>query len=222
MTISIVTALPGWGKTLKLAEFGYKANLAGKMVWHNFDMFDMPNPHLCRKYNDPLEPLTEARDSLILMSEVGILLSTQKMYKIPEDVWDEFKQHRKDGNNIMADAQSMSDVAYMFRNLIQYQYHIYSRIRLGKIRKKEGDKFDRYRINLSLVRVFNPQPKGMDYGRRYWTYNPKYFKHYDTAYKLERNKSMFDIAQSEIQSPYMDYADDNYAQYLLGRSTNTR
>lgn len=215
MTISIVTALPGWGKTLKLCEFGYKANLYGKTVWHNFDMYDMPNPHLCIKYNDPLEPLTHAKDSLILMSEVGILLNVQKMYKIPEDVWDEFKQHRKDGNNIIADAQSMSDVSWMFRSLIQYQYHIYSRMRLGKVKKKPDDKFDRYLFNLLLVRVFNPQPKGMDYGRRYWTYNPKYFKHYDTAYKLERNKSLYDLAQEQIESPYMDYVDDHYSGLLL-------
>lgn len=213
MTISIVTGLPGFGKTLKLAEFGYKANAAGKSVWHNFDMYDMPNPHLCVKYNDPLEPLTEARNSLILMSEVGILLSPQKMYKIPEETWDEFKQHRKDGNNIMADAQAMADVAYMFRNLIQYQYHIYSRMRFFK--KKKIDQFDRYAINLLMVRVFNPQPKGMDYGRRYWTYNPKYFQHYDTEYKLERNKSLFDQAQDLIESPFLDILEENYQKYLL-------
>lgn len=216
MTISIVTALPGWGKTLKLAEFGYKANLAGKTVWTNFDMFNMPNPDKVIKYNDPLEPLENAENSLILMSEVGILLSTQKMYKIPEEVWDNFKQHRKDGNNIIADAQSMSDVAYMFRNLIQYQYHIYSRTRMFKQRKKSPEEFDRYLINLLLVRVFNPQPKGMDYGRRYWTYNPKYFDHYDTAYKLERNKSLYDQGQDMILSPYMEDLEENYCNILKG------
>lgn len=215
MTISIVTALPGWGKTLKLTEFGYKANLEGKTVWTNFDMFDMPYPDKVIKYNDPLEPLTEATNSLILMSEVGILLDQRKMHKIPDDVWDNFKQHRKDGNNIIADAQAMVDVAYTFRNLIQYQYHIYSRLRMFKQRKKNSSDYDRYALNLLLVRVFNPQPKGMDYGRRYWTYNPKYFKHYDTAYKLERNKSLFDVGQEVIQSPYIEEIEQDYKRLIL-------
>jgi len=214
MTISLITGLPGFGKTNKLTEFGYKANAEGKTIWTNFDMYDMPNPDKVIKYNDPLEPLTEARNSLILMSEVGILLSTQKMYKIPEEIWDEFKQHRKDGNNIMADAQSISDVAYMFRNLIQYQYHIYSRMRFFKQKKKSDEEFDKYLFNLLLVRVFNPQPKGMDYGRRYWTYNPKYFDHYATEYKLERDLNLFDAGQQNIVSPYMDDLTDHYINLL--------
>lgn len=184
------------------------------MVWSNFKMHNLPRPELYRHYNDPLEPLTEARNSLILMSEVGILLSMQKMYKIPEQTWDEFKQHRKDGNNIIADAQSMSDVAWMFRNLIQYQYHIYSRYRLFKQRKRPDDVADRYLLNLLLVRVFNPQPKGMDYGRRYWTYNPRYFNYYDTNYKLEKNKTLYEIGQDIIQSPWSDYHEQRAYQLL--------
>lgn len=191
MTISIVTGLPGFGKTLKLTEFGYKANRAGKHVYANFRMQNLPNPHLYTHYNHPLEVLGQpnVKNSLILMSEVGILLDQLRMYEIPHDVWVELRQHRKDGNNIIADAQSMADVAYTFRKLIQFQYHIYSKYRL----------FGR---TYQLVRVTNPQPKGDDYGRRYWNQNPKYFRYYDTNYKLEKTASLFDQGQFNIKSEW--------------------
>lgn len=196
MTISIVTGLPGFGKTLKLCEFGYKAMMEGKHVYANFRMKNLPYPDLYHHFNDPLEVLGKVQNALILMSEVGILLDQLKMYEIPEDVWIELRQHRKDGVNIMADAQSMSDVAYPFRKLIQFQYHIYAKysFRLPFRRK----------FTFLLVRCFNPQPKGDDYGRRYWVHNPRYFDYFDTNYKLEETPSYFDIAQLEVKSPYAD------------------
>lgn len=205
MTISIVTGLPGFGKTLKLCEFGYRAMERGKHVYGNFPMWNLPYPHLFHRYNDPLEVLgnPDIKNATILMSEANILLSLRKMYKIPEHLWDEFRQHRKDGNNIIADAQDLSDLAWMFKNLIQFQYHIYTKI---KITKKKA---------FQLVRVRNPQPKGADYGRRYWVYNPKYFDFYDTNFKLEKNMSFFDTAQSLIQSPWSDYEQDQYKSLLV-------
>lgn len=201
MTISIVTGLPGFGKTLKLCEFGYKANKAGKHVYSNFKMKNLPNPELYTHYNDPLEVLGKVSNALILMSEVGILLDQLVMYEIPQDVWVELRQHRKDGVNIIADAQSMADVAYPFRKLIQYQYHIYAKYKL-------------FGVTFQLARVFNPQPKGDDYGRRYWVMNPKYFQYYDTHYKLEKTESLYDIGQKIIKSPWRDYEQLRYKEML--------
>jgi hypothetical protein len=185
-----------------LTEFGYRANKAGKHVLANFKMLNMPNPHLYTHYNDPLEVLGAPgiKNSLILMSEVGILLDQMRMYSVDPQVWIELRQHRKDGNNIISDAQSMSDVAYTFRNLIQFQYDIYSKYKVAG-------------VSLQLVKVSNPKTKE-HYGRRYWRHNPKYFQYYDTNYKLEKTPSLFDIAQTKILSPWNDYILDSYEENL--------
>lgn len=191
MTISIVTGLPGFGKTLKLTDFAIRAMRSGKPVFANFKMQNLGKmERLYTHYNDPLEVLGQVKNALILMSEVGILLDQMKMWEIPHETWIELRQHRKDGVNIIADAQSTSDVAYTFRKLIQFQYHIYGKYKLSK------------NVFLTKVRVFNPQPKGDDYGRRFWVNNVGLFKYYDTNYKLERNESLYDIGQRLIQSPY--------------------
>lgn len=209
MTISIVTGLPGFGKTLKLAEFGIRAMNEGREVYANFKMHNLPRPDLYTHYNDPLEVLGKVSNALILMSEVGILLDQMKMYEVPHETWVELRQHRKDGVNIVADAQSMSDVAYTFRKLIQYQYHIY-----GKYNLLKPKKWLPHGLTVQLVRVFNPQPKGDDYGRRYWMHNPKYFEYYDTNYKLEKTETPYEIAQRVIQSPYSDALYDRYGEIL--------
>lgn len=209
MTISIVTGLPGFGKTLKLTEFGVRAMNEGRPVYANFKMHNLPRPDLYHHYNDPLEVLGKVSNALILMSEVGILLDQMKMYEVPHDVWVELRQHRKDGVNIIADAQSMSDVAYTFRKLIQFQYHIY-----GKYKLMKPNRFFPAGITFQLVRVFNPQPKGGDYGRRYWVHNPKYFHYYDTNYKLEKTETPYEIAQRVIHSPYSSALYDRYGEVL--------
>lgn len=201
MTISIVTGLPGFGKTLKLCEFAFKAMMDGKHVYANFKMINLPYPERFTHFNEPLEVLGKVKNALILISEVGILLDQMRMYEIPHDTWIELRQHRKDGVNIIADAQSMSDVAYTFKKLIQYQYHIYSKYKL-------------FGVTFQLARVFNPQAKGDDYGRRYWLMNFKYFQYYDTNYKLEKNESLFDIGQRLIRSPYSNEMKMRYEKML--------
>lgn len=200
MTISIVTGLPGSGKTSKLCEFGVKAMNRGKKVYANFRMQNLPHPHLFNHYNDPLEVLGKVENALVLMSEVGILLDSFKIWELPHEVWDELRQHRKDGVNIIADAQSLDDCASRFRRLIQFQYHIYSKTNLGPLGTYQ------------LVKVTNPQPKGADYGRNYWRLNKKWFKYYDTNYKLEKTPSLYELSQSQIESPWSQY---EYEQYVL-------
>lgn len=209
MTISIVTGLPGFGKTLKLAEFGVKAMDAGKPVYANFRMHNLRRPELYTHFNDPLEVLGKVSNALILMSEVGILLDQMRMYQIDPLVWDELRQHRKDGVNIIADAQSMGDVSYMFRRLIQFQYHIYSKMKVFP-----STRLTPHGLTLQLVRVFNPQPKGADYGRRYWKHDTSYFQFYDTNYKLEKTESLYDQAQRVIEAPYAEGLYDRYGKIL--------
>lgn len=202
MTISIVTGLPGFGKTNKLCEFAVEAMAKGKNVAANFRMINLPHPERFTHYNDPLEVLGKVKNTLILMSEVGILLDQMKMWDLPMDVWEELRQHRKDGVNIICDAQNIGDAAYPFRKLIQFQYHIYAKYKLTN------------NVTIQKARVFNPQPKGDDYGRRFWLMKTKYWHYYDTNYKLEKTPSLFDIAQERIQSPYEDLAHNVYQNNL--------
>lgn len=172
----------------------------GRKVYSNFPLINLPRPELYVKYNDPLEVLGKTSDCLILMSEVGILLDTMTMYSLPKELWIEFRQHRKDGVDIVADAQSLSDVAYPFRKLIQFQYHIYS-------------KYTIFGKSFLLARCFNPQPKGDDYGRRYWYINPYYFNHYDTNYKLEETLTLSQQYSLNAKHPYDEHLLDVYSQY---------
>jgi hypothetical protein len=211
MAISIVTGLPGMGKTLKLTEFGVKAMNRGRRVYANFRMKNLPRPELYTHFNDPLEVLGKVSKGLILMSEVGILLDSYKVWELPHEVWDELRQHRKDGVDIICDAQSMNDTATKFRRLVQKQYHIYRKISLpcpvfGYVNEKGKRVF-----TFLAVHVRNPQPKGEYFGRDYWIHNPYYFHFYDTEYKLEKTPTLADIAQERIQSPWAEY---EYARYL--------
>lgn len=217
MTISLLTALGGFGKTLKLTEFGYYANLHGRPVYSNFRMKNLPNPNLYTHFNDPLEVLGKVKgnangSALILISEVGIVLPQHRMYEVDSSIWDELSQHRKDGVNIVADCQSWKQPSYLFKELIQFHYEIYSKIKLFEYGKKD-EKGYRKSVTFNLVKVRNPI-NGDFYGRRYWMHKPKYFKYYDTDYKLEKNPSLFDLGQNAIQSPWSDFLKGRQADLL--------
>lgn len=201
MTISLVTGLPGFGKTSYLTEKGVKANKLGRAVYANFRMTNMPNPDLYHHFNDPMEVLGKVKGNkngpaLILISEVGIVLNQLKMYEIPTQTWDELSQHRKDGVNILADCQAWKQPCYMFKELIQFHYNIYGKYKLGS-------------TTFRLVRVRNPIT-GEHYGRRYWMSKKWVFKHYDTNYKLEHTPSLYDIGQATISSPWDEFRKEHY------------
>jgi Zonular occludens toxin (Zot). len=186
-----------------LSNSGLKAMKNGRRVYANFRMKNLGSlERLYTHYNDPLEVLGKVKNALILMSEVGILLDQLNMWEVPYEVWVELRQHRKDGVNIIADAQDISDVAYTFRRLIQFQYHIYAKYRITK------------NIFITKVRVFNPQPKGDDYGRRFWISDIRLFDYYDTNYKLEKNESLFEIGQRVIHSPLSKRLEMEYLKGL--------
>ncbi|MEI7028344.1 hypothetical protein [Paenibacillus sp. y28] len=211
MTISLVTGLPGTGKTLYLTEKGVQANAAGRPVYANFKMTNLPNPHLYHHFNDPLEVLGKVQGNnkgpaLVLISEVGIVLNQIKMWEIPTATWDELSQHRKDGVNILADCQAWKQPCYMFKELVQFHYNIYGRYKIGPLVVK-------------LVRVRNPI-SGEHYGRRYWIQNPRYYKHYDTKYKLEVTPSLYDIGQSTILAPWEQYERESYQQLIVNINKN--
>lgn len=204
MAITLITGLPGSGKTSKMCEFAYKCMLRGKRAYTNFRMHNLPvhMQHLYTHFNEPLDVLGQVNDANIYISEVGIQLSDYVMHELPTSVWDDLSQHRKDGVNIICDAQKKSQIAWRFMNLVQFQYHIYISMRVTPKRK------------LAFVRAFDPQPKGMDFGRRYWLQNPFYFKFYDTNYRLEKTDSLFDVGQKQILSPYSSALEERSEELL--------
>jgi hypothetical protein len=204
LAITIITGLPGFGKTSKLCEFAYKSMMTGKNVYTNFNMKNLPSniQHLYHHFKEPLEVLGRVQNANIYISEVGIQMSDYVMHELPNSVWEDLSQHRHDGVNIVCDAQKKSQVAWRFWNLIQYQFHIYTSFKITKNRR------------IGFVRCFDPQPKGSDYGRRYWLSNPFYFNFYDTHYKLEKTSSLFDIGQEQIIAPWLDYEQERYIELL--------
>ncbi len=207
MAISIVTGLPGSGKTSQLCKWAVKSLEVGHTVLTNFKLHNLPPKWAARytHFREPLEVLGKVTNCKVYISEAGIQISDYVMHELPNDFWEFASQHRKDGVDIICDAQKKSQIAWRFWNLVQYQYHIYASFRVTPSRK------------LALVRCFDPQPKGMDFGRRYWLQDPDYFKFYDTNYKLEKTRTLSDIAAETLQTPYADEIITRY-QTLMNKN----
>lgn len=118
--IEVITGLPGFGKTATAARWAYyKGFLAGKKVYANFPLQG------AEYYYDIFKLLGKVKNALIVCDEMGIMFDQLKMYDVPNHVWMELRQHRKDAVNILGTAQSINDIAYPVRRLIQFEYNIY-------------------------------------------------------------------------------------------------
>lgn len=160
--IEILTGLPGMGKTATMAKWGFNAMREGKTVYSNFPLKG------AIPYHDPLSVLGRVKNALILMDETGLLLDQLKMFEMPYEIFYELRQHRKDGVDLLASAQSIFDVAYPFRRLIQFENRI--RMKIGRFVQ---------------VIVRDPQPAGEAYGKRLWYLNDWVFKIYRTEFKVK-------------------------------------
>jgi hypothetical protein len=160
--IECLSGLPGMGKTATMAKWGYKAMMQGKTVYANFPLKG------AIPYFEPLEVLGRVKNSLILMDEAGLLLDQMKMFDMPYEVFYELRQHRKDGVDLLTSAQSILDIAYPFRRLIQFEHRI--QMKLGR-----------------FVQVFcrDPQPGGATYSKTIWYLSDWVFKVYRTDYKVK-------------------------------------
>ncbi|MDO3682087.1 hypothetical protein [Paenibacillus ehimensis] len=160
--IEILTGLPGMGKTATMSKWGYNAMREGKTVFSNFPLKG------AIPYHDPLSVLGRVKNALILMDEAGLLLDQLKMFEMPYEIFYELRQHRKDGVDLLTSAQSIFDVAYPFRRLIQFENRI--RMKIGRFVQ---------------VVVRDPQPAGENYGKRLWYLNDWVFKIYRTEFKVK-------------------------------------
>lgn len=160
--IEVLTGLPGFGKTATAAKWAFNKMREGKVVYSNFPIKG------AIPYHDPMQVLGRVKNALILMDEAGILLDGMQMYNMPYSVFYELRQHRKDGVDLLLTAQSILDIAYPFRRLIQFE---------NRITMKLG--------NFVQVAVKDPQPAGQIFGKRLWHLSSWVFDIYRTEFKVK-------------------------------------
>ena len=160
--IEVITGLPGFGKTATAAKWAYNKMRQGKTIYSNFPIKG------AIPYHDPLEVLGRVKNALIMMDEAGILLDGLQMYNMPYQVFYELRQHRKDGVDLCMTAQSILDIAYPFRRLIQFENRIV--MKLGPFVQ---------------VQVRDPQPGGGIFGKRLWHLSDWVFNIYRTEFKVK-------------------------------------
>lgn len=177
--IEIITGLPGMGKTATAARWAYyKGFLRGKKVYANFPLKG------AEYYYDVFKLLGNVQNSLIVVDEMGIVFDQLRMYDVPDHVWMELRQHRKDGVDLLGTAQCILDVAYPMRRLIQFEWNIYFKA-----------------LKLVAVTCRNPQPRGDTYGKHFWLLRKKIFSLYDTYHKVGDNlEQSLELEQSAINS----------------------
>lgn len=182
--IEIITGLPGFGKTLNATNKARKAMKKGKKVYANY-------PIKGGEYvEDVFTLFGRVKNALIVVDEMSIEFDALKLYQIPNRVWIELRQHRHDGVDILGTAQSISDVAYPVRRLIQFEYNIF---------------FKAFR--LVGVHVRCPQPRGDSYGKRFWWLSKKTFELYDTNFKIQNMENEELDTTLEVENNYKQFTD---------------
>lgn len=164
--IEVITGLPGFGKTLTATRWALKAIAKGKKVYANFPLKG------AEYYDDVYQLLGNVKNALVIVDEGGIVFDQLRVYKVPDYVWMELRQHRHDGVDMLMTAQSIYDIAHPMRRLIQFEWNIY---------------FKMWRYRSVICR--NPQPRGDSYGRRFWYISPKLFDMYDTHHKVNAHEN---------------------------------
>lgn len=182
--IEVLTGLPGFGKTATCARWAYNKMREGKVVYSNFPLKG------AIPYFDPLQVLGRVKNALIVMDEAGILLDGLRMYDMPYEVFYELRQHRKDGVDLLMSAQSILDIAYPFRRLIQYE---------NRITMKLG--------NFVQVAIKDPQPGGTVFGKRIWHLSKWVFDVYRTDFKVKPPEYLGLAGIDEDEWPIARYPD---------------
>lgn len=182
--IEVLTGLPGFGKTATAAKWAFNKMREGKVVYSNVPLKG------AIPYHDPMQVLGRVKNALILMDEAGLLLDGMQMYNMPYEIFYELRQHRKDGVDLLLTAQSILDIAYPFRRLIQFENRI--SMKLGKFVQ---------------VSVKDPQPAGQIFGKRMWYLSDWVFKVYRTEFKVKPPEYLGIGSIDEEDMPDINYMD---------------
>jgi len=118
--ISLITGLPGQGKTYYLAKLAKEAIKAKRPLWVNFHLNTTSD--LVHYYNDPAM-LGDVESGLIIMDEAQIYFNSRNWEAMPERVQYKLQQHRKDGLDIIGAVQNEARVDVVFRELVAEWKH---------------------------------------------------------------------------------------------------
>jgi len=133
--ITLITGLPGSGKTYYLAKLAKQALIQKRELWLNFRIFPKPqSEHLVHYYNDPAM-LRNAEAGLILMDEAHIYFNSRKWDSLDERVQYKLQQHRKDGLDIIGAVQSEARLDIVFRELVAEWKHCRKILSSGEMAK---------------------------------------------------------------------------------------
>lgn len=196
--IEVLTGLPGFGKTATAAKWAYKRMLSGKSVYSNFPIKG------AIPYHEPLEVLGRVKDALILMDEAGLLLDGLKLFEFPYEIFYELRQHRKDGVDLLMTAQSILDIAFPFRRLIQFENRI------------------TFKIGMFVqVTVKDPQPGGQQFAKQLWILNSWVFKIYRSYYKVKPPEYLGINFEEQLDISNLIYDKSDYEfQFLMDLLNN--
>lgn len=113
--ITLVTGLPGSGKTYYAVRETLQALKEGRKVYSNVPMaIDSENLIHWTK----LRNLLYLEKGLIVMDEAQVYLNARKWDTLPEWVQYKLQQHRKDGLDILAISQNINRIDVTMRELI--------------------------------------------------------------------------------------------------------
>jgi len=133
--ITLITGLPGSGKTYYLAKLAKEALTQKRPIWINFKIEPKePYEKLVHYYNDP-SMLREAEAGLILMDEAHIYFNSRKWESLDERVQYKLQQHRKDGLDIVGAVQSEARLDIVFRELVAEWKHCRKIVSSGEMSK---------------------------------------------------------------------------------------
>lgn len=190
------------GKTCTAAKWAYQKMREGKTVYSNFPIKG------AIPYSEITEVIGKVKNAFILVDEMGLVFDQLKMFDFPYQVFYELRQHRKDGVDLLGTAQSIFDVAYPIRRLIQFENRI--RFKLGRFIQ---------------VQVRDPQPSGEQFGKHVWYMNDWVFKIYRTEFKV-KPPDYFDMGIDEQDGINLDDIELDYSlsdfekNYLDGLTKN--
>jgi len=128
MSISVITGVPGAGKTAVLTAIARDLIKKGDVdVYSNYKIF-YKSERL--KFWRKMDDLLKITQGVILMDEIQIYLNSRFYAKMSIDMQYKLQQHRKEGLHIVGTVQKMSRIDVTMRELVTNYYECGKVLRL--------------------------------------------------------------------------------------------
>jgi len=158
--ISLVTGLPGSGKTYYLTQQAQEALERHRKVYINYKLNVGPEQEHLVEYFHSVEDIVEAKDGLIIMDEAHIYFNARKWDSLPPAFQYKLQQHRKHGLDILGAVQNEARIDVIFRELVASWKRCTKIIGSGEGAKKPW--------GLIIVKEFSPEDMKKDRPRLAW------------------------------------------------------